>query len=68
MAHELETINGRTAFATARVPAWHQLGTVTTDCMTATEVISITLLVFSLPDKSVEAVSLLRDAGILWVS
>lgn len=44
MAHELETINGRAAFATARVPAWHQLGTVTTDCMTATEVITTALL------------------------
>ena len=44
MAHELETINGRTAFATARKPAWHQLGTVTTGCMTAAEVITTALL------------------------
>ena len=40
MAHELETINGQTAFVTARVPAWHQLGTVTDDCMTAEDVMA----------------------------
>lgn len=28
MAHELETVNGQTAFASLREPAWHQLGTV----------------------------------------
>ena len=28
MAHELETVNGETAFASLRQPAWHQLGTV----------------------------------------
>src|SRR5210317_284475 len=28
MAHELETVNGETAFASLREPAWHQLGTV----------------------------------------
>ena len=44
MAHELETINGRTAFAAARKPAWHQLGTVTTGCMTASEAITTALL------------------------
>jgi hypothetical protein len=36
MAHELETFhNGQTAFASARQSAWHQLGTVTDECMTA---------------------------------
>src|SRR5262249_52989198 len=36
MAHELETAaNGQTAFVTARESAWHRLGTVTDDCMTA---------------------------------
>jgi phage/plasmid-like protein (TIGR03299 family) len=41
VAHELERLaNGQTAFVTARQTAWHQLGTVTTDCMTADEVIS----------------------------
>ncbi len=41
MAHELETLaNGQTAFASARLSAWHQLGTVTTTVMTAQEVMS----------------------------
>ncbi|GAB1641525.1 DUF932 domain-containing protein [Krasilnikovia sp. MM14-A1259] len=41
MAHELETLaNGQTAFASARLSAWHQLGTVTDDCMTAEEIMS----------------------------
>ncbi len=41
MAHELETLaNGQTAFASARLTAWHQLGTVTDDCMTAEEIMS----------------------------
>jgi phage/plasmid-like protein (TIGR03299 family) len=41
MAHELEQLaNGQTAFVTARVPAWHQLGTVTDDCMTAEDVMA----------------------------
>jgi hypothetical protein len=41
MAHELERLaDGSTAFAAARVPAWHRLGTVTTGAMTASEVIA----------------------------
>ncbi|GLY98837.1 DUF932 domain-containing protein [Actinoplanes sp. NBRC 103695] len=45
MAHELETFaNGQTAFASARLSAWHQLGTVTDDCMTAEQVMSKALL------------------------
>ncbi|MGC9667428.1 DUF932 domain-containing protein [Planosporangium sp. 12N6] len=41
MAHELETLaNGQTAFASARLSAWHQLGQITDDCMTAEEVMS----------------------------
>ncbi|MDI6101188.1 DUF932 domain-containing protein [Actinoplanes sp. NEAU-A12] len=41
MAHELETLaNGQTAFASARLSAWHQLGQITQDCMTAEEVMS----------------------------
>jgi len=41
MAHELETLaNGQTAFASARLSAWHQLGTVTDACMTAQEVMT----------------------------
>src|SRR5215813_10969465 len=41
MAHELEQLaNGQTAFVTVRVPAWHQLGTVTSDCMTAEDVMA----------------------------
>ncbi len=41
MAHELETLaNGQTAFASARLSAWHQLGTITEDCMTADEIMT----------------------------
>ncbi|MBO0868625.1 MAG: DUF945 domain-containing protein, partial [Micromonosporaceae bacterium] len=36
MAHEIEQVaTGAYAFASARLSAWHQLGTVTDDCMTA---------------------------------
>ena len=35
MAHEIETFtDGTAAFASARTDAWHQLGTVTRDCLT----------------------------------
>ena len=41
MAHELETLaNGQTAFASARLPAWHQLGTIADTCMTAEDVMT----------------------------
>jgi hypothetical protein len=41
MSHQIERLaDGTAAFASARVPAWHQLGTLTTDAMTATEVIT----------------------------
>ncbi|MEU0558460.1 DUF932 domain-containing protein [Dactylosporangium sp. NPDC006015] len=41
MAHELETLaNGQTAFASARLSAWHQLGTVTDEGMTAEDVMT----------------------------
>ncbi len=41
MAHELERLaNGQTAFASARLSAWHQLGQITDDCMTAEEIMS----------------------------
>jgi phage/plasmid-like protein (TIGR03299 family) len=41
MAHELETLaNGQTAFASARLSAWHQLGQITDNCMTAEEVMA----------------------------
>ena len=41
MAHELETLaNGQTAFASARLSAWHQLGTITETCMTADEIMT----------------------------
>jgi phage/plasmid-like protein (TIGR03299 family) len=40
MSHQLERLpDGATAFA-ARRPAWHQLGTITDQCMTAAEVIA----------------------------
>lgn len=45
MAHELETFaNGQTAFASARISAWHQLGTVTQNTMSANEIMSAALL------------------------
>ncbi|MGH3598885.1 MAG: DUF932 domain-containing protein [Pseudonocardiaceae bacterium] len=40
MAHELETHNGQTAFFSARQDAWHRLGTVTTGCLTADQVMT----------------------------
>lgn len=41
MAHELEIVaNGQAAFVSARLSAWHRLGTVTDDCMTAEDVIA----------------------------
>lgn len=41
MAHELETLaNGQTAFASARETAWHRLGTVTDQAMTAEEIMN----------------------------
>ncbi|GAA2031359.1 hypothetical protein GCM10009839_34080 [Catenulispora yoronensis] len=45
MAHLLEQFrDGSTAFATAREDAWHQLGTVTRDAMTAEEALSVAFL------------------------
>lgn len=35
MSHELETINGKTSFVTAREHAWHRLGTVLDSTFTA---------------------------------
>lgn len=41
MAHELEQLrDGRTAFVSARQPAWHQLGTVHERTMTADEIMT----------------------------
>lgn len=41
MAHELETFSdGVTAFASARLDAWHQLGQVTDECMSAEEIMT----------------------------
>ena len=41
MPHELETFtDGTTAFASARLSAWHQLGTVTQDTMRAEEIMA----------------------------
>jgi hypothetical protein len=45
VAHELETFaNGQTAFASARLSAWHQLGTVTQNTMSAHEIMGAALL------------------------
>lgn len=45
MAHEIETFeDGTAAFVTARTDAWHRLGTVTRDCLTAEEVMTTAYL------------------------
>src|SRR3954451_25235333 len=41
MSHEIERFtDGTAAFASSRLPAWHHLGTVTGDAMTAAEAIT----------------------------
>lgn len=45
MAHELETFaNGASAFVSARQSAWHQLGTVTTNTLSADEIMTLAFL------------------------
>jgi phage/plasmid-like protein (TIGR03299 family) len=45
MAHELEQFSdGTTAFFSSRVDAWHKLGTVTTGCLTAADVMQVAFL------------------------
>lgn len=45
MSHDIETFeDGTAAFVSARQSAWHQLGTVTSECMTAEEVMRVALL------------------------
>lgn len=45
MAHELEEFtDGTAAFFTARQDTWHQLGTVTTDCLSAADVMQVAYL------------------------
>lgn len=45
MSHDIETFDdGTAAFFTARQDAWHQLGTVTTGCLTAEDVMSVAYL------------------------
>jgi phage/plasmid-like protein (TIGR03299 family) len=41
MAHELETVNGQTAFASLREPAWHGLGTVFEKEVTTKEMLDL---------------------------
>ena len=41
MAHELESVNGQTAFASLREPAWHGLGTVFDNEVTTSEMLSL---------------------------
>ena len=41
MAHELETVNGQTAFASLREPAWHNLGTVFQDEVNTSEMLKL---------------------------
>ena len=40
MAHLLESVNGETAFASLREPAWHGLGTVFTEEVSTKEMLS----------------------------
>ena len=40
MAHLLESVNGETAFASLREPAWHGLGTVFTEEVSTTEMLT----------------------------
>lgn len=41
MAHEIETVNGQSAFASLRQPAWHQLGTVFENEVTTKEMLDL---------------------------
>jgi len=41
MAHELETVDGQTAFASLRQPAWHGLGTVFQDEVNTNEMLKL---------------------------
>jgi len=61
VAHELETFaNGQTAFASARLSAWHQLGTVTQATMSAHEIMGAALLgnwgVRTIPVRGIDVV------------
>jgi phage/plasmid-like protein (TIGR03299 family) len=44
MAHELESVNGETAFASLRQPAWHGLGTVFEDEVNTNEMLKLAKL------------------------
>jgi phage/plasmid-like protein (TIGR03299 family) len=41
MAHELESVNGQTAFASLREPAWHGLGTVFQEEVTTSKMLEL---------------------------
>ena len=41
MAHDLESVDGQTAFASLRQPAWHGLGTVFTDEVNTNEMLKL---------------------------
>ena len=41
MAHDLESQNGKTSFASFREPAWHGLGTVFTNEVNTSEMLSL---------------------------
>jgi phage/plasmid-like protein (TIGR03299 family) len=41
MAHDLETVNGQTAFASLREPAWHGLGTVFEEEVTTKQMLKL---------------------------
>jgi len=62
MPHELETfVDGQTAFASARVSAWHQLGTVTQATMSAHKIMGAALLgnwgVRTIPVRGIDVVA-----------
>jgi phage/plasmid-like protein (TIGR03299 family) len=44
MAHELESVNGETAFASLRQPAWHGLGTVFTEEVNTNQMLKLAKL------------------------
>ena len=56
MAHDLETVNGQTSFASLRQPAWHGLGTVFEEEVTTKEMLDLA----NLNDWNVR----LEDVGI----
>lgn len=53
MAHNLEILNGTASFFSARVPAWHNLGTVTPEPVTLTEALALSRADFPVNEGTV---------------